>query len=66
MYTAPVTKEPFTYCFCQESYAIDILHLCPHSVRLSRMMHRNIGIYSQLALCKRKLYQQNSLPYNLE
>lgn len=39
------------YCFCQESYAIDILHFSPHSIRLSRVMHRNIGIHSQLTLC---------------
>ncbi len=43
-----------TYGFSQVPHAVDIFDLCPHSQRLSRSMHRDIGINSKLPFCEKR------------
>lgn len=41
-----------TYSLGEVSDAVDVLHLRPDAQRLTWLVHRHIGIYSQLALCR--------------
>lgn len=47
-------KLMFTYRFGQELGTVEILHFGSNPQRLSRMVHRYIGIHSQLALWKER------------